>query len=221
LQNWYLGDQRGILCRISDKLDQVMFDPQSPHPPARNRGLLAETGQSQEPDQKRLMQAALVLLLACLAVVLYRDRDFWFPDAGQDVAEQTLEGSSGRLQSARKARGQQEVSATKQIMTRRKLTGHQIEPVAAATVQSVNSVPPTTVARTVLPPLEVEVVAGSAHRTLRPGSNSLRIDLEPEESSESKQAPSAQQEIPTPIATNAAEHTAVSAETSNVVTQTV
>jgi hypothetical protein len=204
LSELVFGHQRGILCRIIGKLDQVMFDPQSAHPPARNRDLLPGTGQSQEPDQRRLMQAALLLLLACLAVVLYRDRDFWFPDAGEDVAQQTLQGSSGTLQGAQKIRGHQEVSGTNQIVTRRKLTGHQAEPAAAA-VQSPNSVPPTTVTRTVLPQLEVEVVAGSNHRTLRPGSSSLRIDLEPEEGSESKQASSAQMEIPAAITTNAAE----------------
>lgn len=166
------------------------------------------------------MQSALVLLLACLAVVLYRDRDFWFPDAGQDVARQTVQNSSGAVSTAEKTRDPQEGSGTKHIVPRTKLTGHQAEPVAT-TVQSANSVPPTTVTRTVLPPLEVEVVAGSAHRTLRPGSNSLRIDLEPEEGSESKQAPSAQKEIPAAITTNAAERTSISAAPTDAVTETV
>ena len=35
-----------------------------------------------------------------------------------------------------------------------------------------------TATRTVLPPLEVEVVAGDAHRTLRPGSNAVHVDLQ-------------------------------------------
>lgn len=40
--------------------------------------------------------------------------------------------------------------------------------------------PPAVVSnRTVLPPLNVEVVAGDTHRTLRPGTNSVRVDLAP------------------------------------------
>jgi TonB family protein len=41
--------------------------------------------------------------------------------------------------------------------------------------------PPGTVVttRTVLPPLEIEVVAGDVHRTVHPGSNAVRVDLQP------------------------------------------
>ena len=33
--------------------------------------------------------------------------------------------------------------------------------------------------RAALPPLQVEVVVGDEHRTLRPGSNSVKVDLRP------------------------------------------
>jgi TonB family protein len=195
-----------------------MFDPQNPQDPTRNRPLLAGAGQPHEPEQRRLMQAALVLLLACLAIVLYRDRDFWFPDAGQDLVQQTLQGSSATTARNVATKGKQDLSGTKKIVTRRKLTGRQEEPIA---VQNANSVPPTTVTRTVLPPLEVEVVAGNAHRTLRPESNSLRVDVEAEQGSVSKQVAPTQTETPAAITTNAAERTTISPETSEVVSQTV
>ena len=166
------------------------------------------------------MQAALVLLLACLAVVLYRDRDFWFPDAAHDVAQQTLQGSPDTATSAGKIETNHDVSASKTIRARKKLAGHQEEPVALAAPSS-NPVPPTTVTRTVLPPLEVEVVAGSAHRKLRPGSDSLRIDLEPEDDSPNKQAAAAQKETSAAVTTNAADRATIPIETSNVVNQTV
>jgi len=193
-----------------------MFDPQSPETPPRSNRLLAGLGQSQEPEQKRLMQAALVLLVACLAIVLYRDRDFWFPDAGQDVVQQTLEGGSSTSAAKATIQGKQDLSGTRGIVTRRKLTGHQ-----ATSAQSANSVSPTTVTRTVLPPLEVEVVAGSAHRTLRPGSNSLKVDVEGDEGGEPKQNPPTQKEVAGSITTNAAERTTISEESPSVVTQTV
>ena len=50
------------------------------------------------------MQAALVLLLACLAVVLYRDRNFWFPDAEQDVVQLPLRRSSEPVTTASKGK---------------------------------------------------------------------------------------------------------------------
>jgi len=36
---------------------------------------------------------------------------------------------------------------------------------------------PATVTRTVLPPLDVEVVAGDAHRRIHPGSNTTKVEL--------------------------------------------
>ncbi len=38
---------------------------------------------------------------------------------------------------------------------------------------------PVVTSRTVLPPLEVEVVAGDEHRTIQAGTNSVKVDLQP------------------------------------------
>src|SRR5689334_2980816 len=188
-----------------------MFDDPTPQPPIRDDRCVAEVGQSQEPEQKRLMVAALVLLVACLAIVLYRDRDFWFPDARQDVAQQTLQGPPNTSANRVVIPGKQDLSGAKKVVTRRKAAGQPEAPLAKSE-QSADSVPPLTVTRTVLPPLEVEVVAGNAHRTLLPENNSLRVDLQPDEDGESK--PSApQKQIPTSITTNAAERTPISEDT--------
>src|ERR1700730_10694318 len=40
-------------------------------------------GNAEERKQQRMMVIALVLLLISLGVVLFRDRDFWFPDTEQ------------------------------------------------------------------------------------------------------------------------------------------
>ena len=167
-----------------------------------------------------MMQAALVLLGVCLAVVLYRDRDFWFPDARQDVAQQTLQGSSATSGDKTTIQGKQVISGTKKIVARRKLTGP-LETPTVTSAQSANSGLPTTVTRTVLPPLEVEVVAGNSNRTLRPGSNSVRVDVEGDEGGVSKQNSSPQKEVSGSITTNAAERTTISEESPGVVAQTV
>src|SRR6202040_4265120 len=43
----------------------------------------------EERKQRRMMVIALALLLVALGFVLYRDRDFWFPET-QEAAEQPL-----------------------------------------------------------------------------------------------------------------------------------
>src|SRR5215472_12147702 len=48
--------------------------------PKQGQRLLPGKVPSSSPRQRRLMLVALVLLLVSLVAVLYRDRDFWFPD---------------------------------------------------------------------------------------------------------------------------------------------
>src|ERR1700752_3539041 len=41
---------------------------------------LSEAPSARAPKQRRMMIVALALLIVALGFVLYRDRDFWFPD---------------------------------------------------------------------------------------------------------------------------------------------
>jgi TonB family protein len=91
------------------------------------------------------------------------------------------------------------------------------------------------ISRTALPPLEVEVVAGDAHHTVQPGNNSVRVDLQPDSSSEqaadaSTTAPAIDSTIASPAkgdaetssgVTNAAERVQMSADTAEVVSRPV
>ena len=73
--------------------------------------------------------------------------------------------------------------------------------------------PSVTTTRTVLPPLEVEVVAGDAHRTVRPGSNAIRVDLQRPTSGQSfASAPEATTEATARVATPAAQRTRISTQ---------
>ena len=77
--------------------------------------------------------------------------------------------------------------------------------------------------RTVLPPLEVEVVAGDSHRVIRPGSNSVHVDLHPGE------PPQPAPEMTTPgetetaasVTSNASERVQMSENASAIVTSPV
>lgn len=68
--------------------DPIGFDPKTPLPKS-SRPLLraARAGAPVEPKQRRMMVMALALLLVTLGFVLFRDRDFWFPDT--DEAQDT------------------------------------------------------------------------------------------------------------------------------------
>jgi protein TonB len=127
---------------------------------------------SHDPRQWKLMASSLLLLVLALGIVVWHDRDFWFPDEPDTDAEDTVESSpvakvaptqpSAKVGKASKARHQAATQAAPPAV-------QALEPPMAATAT-----------RTVLPPLEVEVVAGDTHRTIRPSNgSSVHVDLQP------------------------------------------
>ena len=165
--------------------------------------------------QHRLMACALILLVGTLAAVLYHDRDFWFPDQAQ-TQEDAQQAASSTATSTGVPRKQ----------TRAKIHGkEQIHAgVPVATDVSEDSGTTITTTRTVLPPLEVEVVAGDSHRKLRPGSNSVQVDLA-RGSAASRATPTTvpadPDPVPAAITSRAAEHVQVSSDASHLVTHSV
>jgi TonB family protein len=167
---------------------------------------------SQEPKQRRLMATALSLLLLALVFVLYHDRDFWFPDA-QEADDQTDQA----VQAMNKAT-QAPPAPSRRNIHKKTQSG---KPQVNASAEAATDAPPivATATRTVLPPLEVEVVAGDSHRRLKPSSNSVQVEVQqdaPEQMADN--APAAIAEEPAAKVTdNAAERVEMSAETANVV----
>ena len=177
--------------------------------------LLPGGSSTQEPKQRRLMVVALIMLLVSLAFVLYRNRDFWFPDA-EDTTDRPLETPPTFTQATAAA------PASKPAVAVHKNSHARASQPAIVTPVVEDPAPPLTVTRTVLPPLEVEVVAGSAHRTVRPGSNSVRVDMQPEENAETASQPSIKEtEVPANITTSAAERAPVSTDSAGVVIHSV
>jgi protein TonB len=194
------------------------------------------SGRSPEPQQRRMMLVALILLLGALGLELYGDRDFWFPDRP---------GSEGRTQSDSPASAG--TLTTRAAAARRAAPAHkkshrnqlQPEPAAPSDVApsdpSDPSAPPgASITRTVLPPLEVEVVAGNVHRTIHPGTNSVHVDLQPDPSQPDSSQPIApaqevsevqpagdQTDTAATATTNAAERVQMSADTADVVNRPV
>jgi TonB family protein len=124
---------------------------------------------------RRQMLAALTLLLAALVLILVKDRDFWFPPTP------VLQSESEPIEEVVPAPNAKSETA-----------GTTTQPVAAAPLKKKPHVPSVTssvegnpgatparvgASRAVLPPLQIEVVAGDEHRPVQGGSNSVKVDV--------------------------------------------
>ncbi len=186
-----------------------------------NRSLVGEPSAREQltandTRQGRLMVIALTLLLAVLGLAIYANRDFWFQDTEEADSNQPADVSppaTARVQPSAleaKAKPKHRAAPEAKPATPETASG----PVAAT----------ATTNRTVLPPLEVEVVAGDQRRRIRPGTDSVRVDLQPgaptqnasdtvSEGSPSKTAAA--------VTNDAAERVQMSADTSQVVSRPV
>jgi protein TonB len=170
-----------------------------------------------------MMVIALVLLLLSLGFVLFRDRDFWFPDTEQadDQPEPTAHSAVVTPTPS--------IAAQPVATPLKKESSVKAQPKASAPSTSVDadaSAPPFAAItnRTVLPPLEVEVVAGDAHKTVHPGTNSVRVDLQSGAAPQKVTVPAASSNANTSVArvnSNAAERVQMSTDTVQVVSQPV
>jgi TonB family protein len=202
----------------------------------------------EDPRQRTLMVGSLSLLLLALSIVLWHNRDFWFPDSPEAEVNRPVESTpTARMAPAWEAAPVAEpvvVQAAKVHATRRALrassknarlnTAQNIPPPSAITgnqtaqnqaaantaASASETPPPVVVSRTVLPPLEVEVVAGDSHRVIRPGSNSLHVDLQPETTPEPATG-AGDNETAANVTSNAADRVQMSADASAVVTSPV
>ena len=187
-----------------------------------NRALLGDSAKRvpQDPKQRRLMVGSLCLLLLALGVVLWHDRDFWFPDAPDAESDQLAESVP-----AQQALALPSAVAVKPVTAAR--SKHRSKHQVASAIQTPD--PPDPVApvavtsRTALPPLEVEVVAGDSHQTLRPGSSSVRVDLQQGASPQAVAEPSAASTIETAanLTTNVSERVRMSTDASDIVAHPV
>lgn len=183
-------------------------------PPPRTERPLLHGPRSAPRKQQRTMLVALALLLAALIFVLYRDRDFWFPDV-QEAGDQLPQPTPA--QPEKKPAPKVSAQPAKPRVHRSQAAKVLPEAVSATEPVSITN-------RTVLPPLEIEVVAGDNHRVVRPGNTEIRVQLQ----DGSQPAPTAADPVPdennrtaSDVTTNAAERVQVSADTADVVTHAV
>ena len=147
--------------------------------------------------QRRQMLFALALLLVALILVLLKDREFWFPPSPASETEQAEENAPDS--DATSPSEKRTIGTLPPASSRPKAKQH--APASGSALPAAQAVPPppTVPTRAVLPPLEVEVVAGDEHRTIPTASGSVRVDLQgraPFGANESSARPSA------PVASN-------------------
>jgi periplasmic protein TonB len=170
--------------------------------------------------QRGLMVGSLCLLLLALGIVLWHDSDFWFPDSPDEADDAQPVDSSPIAKSPPESAPVAKLATTK---PNHKALHAPSKTESASTTGAAAPTPPpdaATTSRTVLPPLEVEVVAGDSHRVIRPGSSSVRVDLQP------GSPPRPTSEAPTTrdvdsaanVTSNAAEHVQMSPDASALVT---
>jgi TonB family protein len=177
----------------------------------RRRVISTSTPASPEQKQRRQMQLALALLVVALIGVIVRDRQFWFPAPPVAEPEFTEQDSP-----ATPAVPQPQTQAAKSTDPHR--VAAKSHPVTlAADRQPV--VAPVVLNRAVLPPLEVEVVAGDQRRVLPPSNNAVKIEMQPLGASSSTNQIRA--EDTNHIVMSAAEHVRLSPDTQQVVSRSV
>jgi len=156
-------------------------------------------------NQQSRLVIALVLLLAALAAVLIKDRQFWFGsestiadanDYQTPVATQTATPIPTPAQApAQPATIKAATAAAPAHVVHQEVASSISQPTVAAA-----PAPPAAVVgnRTVLPPLDLEVVAGNQHGNLHPRSNTTKVQIA------KSAAPVTTQPAPVVAATNAA-----------------
>jgi TonB family protein len=205
-----------------------MFEPKALVPNSERVALAELQARTPDPKQRSLMVAALVLLLAGLGISLYHYREFWFPDTEEADYDQPAEGTPAAAVRSQPAPVAGKVTSSSAVSSAansaasnsRHRTANNAK--AAKNVVADTPAPPmatATTTRTVLPPLEVEVVAGDSHRTIRPGNNSLRVDLQPGSPAQADGTVST--ETAASVTSNAAERVQISRGTTDAVSRPV
>jgi TonB family protein len=158
-----------------------------------------------EKRNRRNLLLALVILLFTLVLVLVKNPAFWFgTEETEDLGEPSSASVPNRVAQIPTANNPAPAAKKKNEA----VTKPSAEPIVGA---------PTVIAgiRTELAPMEVEVVAGNSHRTFRPSSNSVLVEMPPKSGSSAAGATA----FTWSPATNASETTRISSDQPEAVSQ--
>ena len=128
--------------------------------------------------QNLRLLVALSLLLIALAVVLVKDREFWFGTEEQ-VQSDAAPVSAPKTNAAAVPAQTVNPPAAHTAHAKRQVAKPAAHPAAERAQQAkAETNPPVVVSnRVALAPLDVEVVAGDTHSTVHPGSNVAKVEI--------------------------------------------
>ena len=144
-----------------------------------------------EQQQRRRMLIALMVLLLALVSVLIKDHQFWFPsspNAESETPDESVPRASPPAGAIKTASSIAPLKPAGPAPAHERPKSKRSTPAARSTTTP-DATPPFIVAtnRAVLPPLQVEVVAGNQHRAITPGDGSVKLDMQPSDQAASEQ----------------------------------
>jgi periplasmic protein TonB len=160
-----------------------------------------------EHQQRRRMLFALALLLMALVAVLIKDRQFWFPSSPSTEAEIPEQTPPQTTPPATQATTVTPVAPPKPVAATpapahgRAKSKRTIATAPSKQREDASGPVITATNRAVLPPLQVEVVAGNQHRSVSPGDSSVKLDMQPSAAVAPEQSSPSQANAPAAKAT--------------------
>ncbi len=173
--------------------------------------------QLHDPGQKQrhIMLLALALLVVALVLVVIKDWTFWFPSPSSPQASVRTQTPS-QPDKLPKPQTTQPVEQPPAVKTK----SHKKEPIIAQNIPP--AIEPVVTNRAVLPPLEVEVVAGNTQHMVQPKNNSVNVEMQSGVPPSTPAAATASAAVPASSATvNASEQVRLSPSTVKAVARPV
>jgi TonB family protein len=136
-----------------------------------------EAGMNASPAYKRdrsRLSLALALLLVALVVLVVKDRDFWFGDSEAAVAEETTPEWIPNTVFQTPTPAAQPTAQPNTHFASAKTSTAPVTTVRPAIATNRVAAP------AVIPPLEVEVIAGETRNTVHLGSKAVKIEMAPD-----------------------------------------
>src|SRR5271167_3765265 len=176
-----------------------------------------------EQKQVRLMRVALGLLCLAFVVVAAKNGQFWsdylFPEDQVVQSEPAQPATTDTVVQSQPQTAQTE--ATSHPSSRAKSRRH-VKVVSAPASQKIAPVI-TASNRTVLPPLEIEVVAGNRHQNVQSNKRSINVEMQPAQEAAASQQTSSVAPVSgnDGVTTSASDRTVISRSAADVVSHQV
>jgi len=138
--------------------------------------------------QRRRMLLALAVLLAAVVVLFVKDRQLWFATSAASDSEASHQSAAPPPGPAPSLPSVEVVAPAALPSPTKKRVASRV-PAAAENPPADGGAMITATDRAVLPPLQVEVVAGNQHQPLAPSPNSVKVEMQPAVSATGGQTP--------------------------------